>query len=88
MDDTRFDNLLRSLSSGASRRGALGLLLGGPLALLGLAETEAKKGKKRKRKRGGSGGGTIRHRHRHRHAVTPERPATSKIPVLAVLAPA
>ena len=57
MDDTRFDDLLRSLSSLSSRRGALGLLLGGPLAVLGLAETEARKRKKRKRKRGGSGGG-------------------------------
>ncbi len=57
MDDTRFDKLLRSLSSGASRRGALGLLLGGPLALLGLAETEAKKGKKGKGKDKGKGKG-------------------------------
>ncbi len=53
MDDTRFDNLLRSFSSGASRRGAMGLLLGGSVALLGLAETAAKNGKGKGKGKGG-----------------------------------
>lgn len=55
MDPTRFDGLTRSLSEVRSRRGAhrfLGALaLGGPLALLGRAETEAKRKKKERKKK-------------------------------------
>ena len=49
MDASRFDTLARSLIDGTTRRGALTALLGGMLAMLGLAETAATKGK-RKRK--------------------------------------
>jgi hypothetical protein len=41
--DSRFDRLTRSLTDVCSRRGALGMLLGGTLGLLGLADTPAKK---------------------------------------------
>jgi hypothetical protein len=57
MDDSRFDTLVRSLTDVRSRRGLTRLLAGvavsGPLALLGLAETEGKgkKGKKKKKKK-------------------------------------
>jgi hypothetical protein len=44
MDDERFAGLLRALGSGATRRGALGVLAG--LAGLGLSEGAAKKGGK------------------------------------------
>jgi hypothetical protein len=54
MDDSRLDALVRSLAADHSRRGLThlcgGLALGGPLALLGLSETAAKR-KKYKRKR-------------------------------------
>jgi hypothetical protein len=60
MDATRFDSLIRSVTASHSRRGALAALLAGTLALLGLAETAAKKGKskgkgKKKKKRGDQG---------------------------------
>lgn len=46
MDDSRFDALARSLTAAHSCRGLTrllgGLTLGGPFALLGLTETEAK----------------------------------------------
>src|SRR5918993_4940418 len=41
--DSRFDRLTRSLTDARSRRGALGVLLGGTLGLLGLADTPARK---------------------------------------------
>jgi hypothetical protein len=44
MDNERFAGLLRALGSGATRRGALGVLAG--LAGLGLSEGAAKKGGK------------------------------------------
>ena len=53
VDANRFDDVARSLQREAPRRGALGLLLGGALALTGIAETVAKgkgKGKKKKKK--------------------------------------
>lgn len=49
MDDNRFDAAARALSGAAPRRGALAALLGGALALAGLAESQAKGG-------GGKGG--------------------------------
>jgi hypothetical protein len=56
LDDFHFDALARSLTEARSRRGLTrllsGLTLGGPLALLGLAETEAKRKKKKKKKKG------------------------------------
>ena len=45
MDEIRFDVLTRSLKKARSRRSALATLLGGPLGLLGLAGTVAKKSK-------------------------------------------
>ena len=52
MDADRFDTLSRALTPGHSRRGLTrllgGALLGGPLAALGLAESEAKRKKKKK----------------------------------------
>lgn len=51
MDEMRFDGLIRSLGSGATRRGAMGMLLG--LAGLGLGEAAAKRrspGKARQRR--------------------------------------
>ena len=49
----RFDSLIRRLSETRPRRGALGLLLGSSIGLLGLTETEArkKKGKHKKKHR-------------------------------------
>jgi hypothetical protein len=41
VDDVRFDGLIRALGSGATRRGALGILAG--FAGLGLSEVAAKK---------------------------------------------
>jgi hypothetical protein len=60
----RFDNLVRSLSAGASRRGVLARLTGGLLAALPLAfggedaaaRNNRKKKKRKRHKRGGSGG--------------------------------
>ena len=56
MDADRFDAVTRSLREARSRRGLTRLLgaltLGGPLALLGAAETEAKRKKKKKKKTG------------------------------------
>lgn len=55
MDPTRFDTLTRSLTGSSSRRGLARLLggftLGGPLALLGFAEAEAKRKKHNNKKR-------------------------------------
>ena len=54
MDADRFDTLARSLRTLHTRRGltrVLGGLALGPLALLGLAQTEAKRKKKKKKKR-------------------------------------
>ena len=60
MDADRFDTLVRSLRETQSRRGLTrllgGLAIGAPLALLGLAETEAKRRKKKKKKKKASGG--------------------------------
>ena len=60
MDADRFDTLARSLKETQSRRGLTqllgGLALGAPLALRGLAETEAKRKKKKKKKKKASGG--------------------------------
>jgi hypothetical protein len=53
MDADRFDSLSRSLTDTPSRRGALAALLGGSLGLLGMTETDAKKGKKKKKKKKG-----------------------------------
>ena len=50
MDAERFDSLARVLHDARSRRGALAVLLGGTLGLLGRAETVAKKKRKRKNK--------------------------------------
>jgi hypothetical protein len=53
MDPIRFDTLTRSLTAARSRRAALAALLGGSLALLGLADSTAKKkGKGKKNKLG------------------------------------
>ena len=46
MDPVRFDRLAKSLSISGTRRGALGGLLGGTLALLGLSNAAAKKRRK------------------------------------------
>jgi hypothetical protein len=55
MDAERFDTLARTLTHGHSRRSLTrllgGLSLGGPLALLGLAEVEAKRKKKKRKKK-------------------------------------
>jgi len=55
MDGSTFDTLTRSLHRGHSRRGLAGLLsglaLGGPLALLGQTEADAKRKKKKKKKK-------------------------------------
>jgi hypothetical protein len=59
MDPSRFDTLIRSLTTTGtgSRRGALAALLGGTLGLLGLTDIAARKkskGKKKKKKNGGN----------------------------------
>jgi hypothetical protein len=52
MDVDRFDTFTRQLTTGRSRRGALGVALGGSLGLLGLAAPgTAKRHKKHKRKK-------------------------------------
>jgi len=51
MDSDRFDSLTRNLTTAGSRRVALGSLLAGSLALLGLGGTDAKKGKGKKKKK-------------------------------------
>jgi hypothetical protein len=51
MDSDNFDGLTRMLMTGRSRRGALAALLGGTLALLGLADA-AGKGKKGQARKG------------------------------------
>ena len=55
MDETRFDTLARTLTQVRSRRGLTrlltGLALGGPLALLGLADAGGKKKNKKKSKK-------------------------------------
>ena len=57
MDADRFDNVARALTGNLSRRGTLGLGLGGLLAsLLGSYDAEAKRGKnKNKNKKGKKG---------------------------------
>lgn len=51
MDVDRFDSLTRQLTAGLSRRGALGVAVGGALGLLGLGSPGmAKRHKRRKRK--------------------------------------
>ena len=59
MDADRFDNVARALTGNLSRRGTLGLGLGGLLAsLLGSADAEAKRGKNQnKNKKGKKGKG-------------------------------
>ena len=56
MDESRFDALTRALTAARSRRRLARLLSGlavsGPLALLGIDQTEAKGKKKKKRKKG------------------------------------
>src|SRR5687768_18569426 len=49
MDAERFDALARSLIALRTRRGTLGLVLGGTLGLLGLAESEADKRRNNRR---------------------------------------
>ena len=51
MDTERFATLTRNLTTARSRRGALATLLGGPLGLLVLADTTAKKGKGKNKKK-------------------------------------
>jgi hypothetical protein len=55
MKDSHFDDVLRSLSVGSTRRGVgltlTGLVVGGALVRLSLAEIEAKKRKRKKRKK-------------------------------------
>ena len=48
METDRFDASARSLTAPRSRRGTLALTLGGPLGLLGLHQTAAKKKKKKR----------------------------------------
>jgi hypothetical protein len=48
MDADRFDCLTRTLITPGTRRGALGALMGGPLGLLGLAETHAARKRRRR----------------------------------------
>lgn len=50
MDADRFATLARALTEARSRRAALAAVLGGTLALLGLADTTATKGKDKKDK--------------------------------------
>jgi hypothetical protein len=52
VDAERFDQLTRVLPGIRTRRGALSMLLGGPLGLLALTDTAAKKGKGKKGKKG------------------------------------
>jgi hypothetical protein len=58
MDGSRFDALSRALVTAHSRRGLTRLLsrlvIGGPLAILGLTETTAKRKKHKKKKRDGA----------------------------------
>jgi hypothetical protein len=65
MDPKRFDDLLRSLSSGASRRGLLTGLVGGLLAALPLAHSEEVAEAKRRRFKG------RRRRRKHRRWCIP-----------------
>lgn len=51
MDGERFDTLARILSRSRSRRGIVGLWLGGTLGILGHIPTVAKKRKKKKKKK-------------------------------------
>jgi hypothetical protein len=57
MDADVFDALARSLTSAGSRRRALAVALGAPLAVFGLTETEARRKKNKKKKKKKNGGG-------------------------------
>ena len=51
MNSSRFDSFTRALTDPRSRRTALSALLGATLGLLGLVDTEAKKGKGKRKKK-------------------------------------
>lgn len=53
MDDHRFDRLVRALTTPASRRPALGMILAGAVGWMALADSEAGGKKKRKKKKKG-----------------------------------